>query len=329
MNVKIVLFSKRLYNFNISKDLSHFVIQNRKLYIGCLQDDRLIEVKKDNDIYLSTFSDDNSSVVIKDYKKLFYLCDNFNKEINIRRSTQSMYFDEEKPLVYKGFIFSFFKEFSIDTIGTNKMSLYRIDKTKKRVCWSADDIVLIDSKIYNDCLYAVFSKEEQGKKKTQVLIHNLITEKNKLLDLPFSMGSYSAIIPQKKLIVSEYTHFTENYSVLKYYSFDTCEIVYETKLNIMTSTSFQLEIMCNGKYLIIPHTRGVIIFDNEEFLLKKEICFTLPRFVYVCDNDNYCCIASYGDCIVFSLSEFSEDDLLSQSLHRCLEKNMLGHFMEY
>ena len=83
MNVKIVLFSKRLYNFNISKDLSHFVIQNRKLYIGCLQDDRLIEVKKDNDIYLSTFSDDNSSVVIKDYKKLFYLCDNFNKEINI------------------------------------------------------------------------------------------------------------------------------------------------------------------------------------------------------------------------------------------------------
>ncbi|MBE6717089.1 MAG: hypothetical protein E7573_09220 [Ruminococcaceae bacterium] len=80
MELKTILYSYKIRDFNISKDLNYISFNNGTLYVADINKCELHKIMKNNRTYVSTFSEDNSFAVFSDHSSLFALNDNFSKK---------------------------------------------------------------------------------------------------------------------------------------------------------------------------------------------------------------------------------------------------------
>lgn len=336
MDIKAILYSYKLYNFNISKDLSHIVASGPMLYIGDLNNKTLAKVKIDKANYYTLFSDDNSSVTVKSDYSYFSLSDGFQeKKTLLKKNNSEDTFVGEKPLVYKNSAFAFVMENENNEISSDNSitALYQQKEGKKYRLWEFKNGLLRDSKIYNNVLYAAFHGiPGENAHNISVYMRNLINGEENRVDFCYKNSGMllaMAIVPQKEILVSLHifgTYLKEEYLLLRFTSLSTSAILHEEKL-FVHSFSPAIEVLCNGKYVVFAHRNGLMVFNTDDYTLEKEVYLPMIISLTACDNDNYCYAYSYDDMVVFTPTQSPENDVLIKKIEDLFRSNGLNRLI--
>lgn len=333
MELLPLLYTHKLYHFNISDDSNYITFKGgAPLYLGNLANNTLYTLKKNNSSYDSSFSVDKSFVVIKSDSSCFWVNENFQKKSLVRYPTKNYTLGFEKPLVYKDSFFTFCKNYLEND--ETETELYKHTESKKEIIFSIKEVYLVDNKIYEDVLYAVFNNYERDK--VFVYTRNLQTPEEKLFEFSVDNKDYLRMIsiPQKKqmvVLIDRKEASLHNVS-LQFRKLESFELIHEeyicSSVFGISPSSADITTMCWGQYVVIAHKSvGLLIYNTDNFSLEKKVYFPMANELTVCDNEDFCCAYSlypFGDMVVFTPIISKENRKLIKRLENFFDSNGLG-----
>ena len=332
MDLLPLLYTHKLYHFNISDDLNFITFKGgAPLYLGDLKNNTLNILKKDNSSYDSTFSEDKSFAVLKSDSSCFFASESFQNKMHIRYPAKDYTLGFQKSLVYKDSFFIFCKTY-LENDETETL-LFKHTGSKKEIIFRIKGARCIDNKIHEDALYAVFINYERDK--VFVYTRNLNNSEEKLYEFSVDNKNYQTMIcvPQKKLmaVLVDRKDALLRRTSLQFRKLESFELLHEEEIfssvfGVVPSWA-DIVAICYGQYVVIAHKSvGLLIYNTDSYSLEKKVYFPLANELAVCDNENFCCALSsypYGDMVVFTPIISDENRQLSKKLEHFFDSNGL------
>lgn len=348
MELKTILYSYKIRDFNISKDLNYISFNNGTLYVADINKCELHKIMKNNRTYVSTFSEDNSFAVFSDHSSLFALNDNFSKKKVIRMTGKDSMFWDLKPVINKDSFYYVLREYENSdipetlhkdrpqtTITTEYIYQYTINK--KQLLFKTNNVYMCNNEIYNDILYELFVENhcQPGKqKKLHIYVNNLKTKEENVLHYSFDKNishvHNAVVLPQKNLLICVCSLIKDDCSfgaVVYSLELETFKIVNETKLEQELTLVTDLVSLCSGKYVAFQYNTGFLVINTDNLSIEKDIYFPRIRGVRKCDNDRFCFIRAWEDYVLFTPEESPENNILINKIEKCFNDNGLGKYL--
>lgn len=324
MYLKAIVYSHKIRRFNISRDLSQITFQtNKDIVIADLQKAICKQIKNAIHFNNSSFSPDNSSICYLNHDQLIV----WNEKLNrTRRKTKWIRYEQLSPVFQNGGWY-----YCVNDTYDGIHSICYMSEAEKKQLFSIMNCYCKDFCFYENRLYSVYYRK-YGRKiiscKYSIENDEVKTFENSI-DIDGDPWEVK-LIPQKNLVVLLFKYpiyETGSYDVVfQYRNIETFEKVFETKVNVELRME-KLAVMCNGKYVVFAHIRGLMFFNTDNFELEANIHLPLVMDLTVCDNDNFCVARSPCDIVVFTPIKSNKNDILVEQIENCFDKNGFGHLL--
>jgi len=314
MDLKAIYYSTKTYNMNISKDMKYLSFFDKRSFIAELSTGKILSDFKYSTNHNVSFLSD-SKVVYQSFDSLFIRDFITEKKFPIIRQSAHNSFEFSKPLVYDNSVYYFFG----NSKSSRKFCRWNDGKTEElfSLDTSHNPHTVIDNGI---CYICDFDKSNNS-----IVIRTYNLENSQIFDESFKLQetegvAMAAYIPQKDLIVAVVsTKKTRKGLRVRFYRKSSFEFLFEKKEPEMRFVPIKMVLMCNGRYVVIPHAYGFYVYDTENFDDNKKINLFSPCFTISCDNDNFCFVRSSIDLILFTPVLSPENEKLMSDIEQCIQ----------